>query len=260
VVPLPYPPLDLANRVGSLADAPDPWAAYDDLGLRSRREIERLLPAGWDWRGKRVLDFGCGAGRTLRQFAPEAHIARFVGCDIDTRSIDWLQANLVPLFTAFVNDQHPPLREPDQSFDLIYAVSVFSHLTDGWGAWLLELRRVLADDGLLVATFMGEGQAKWLTGEPWDEAGTGMEVFGADNAWDDGGPMVLHSPWWIREHWGRAFQIVELVPYGFGVDPDPGAPPLGQGMVLMRKRPGALTTADLERDDPPVRRLARSST
>lgn len=246
--PLPYPPLDLANRVGSLAAAPDPWVAYDDLGRRSRLEIERLLPADWDWTGKRVLDFGCGAGRTLRQFVPEADAARFSGCDIDQNSIAWLDANLSPPFTAFVNGERPPLPQPGGSFDLIYAVSVFTHLTSEWSSWLLELRRVLADDGLLLVTFMGEGQAHWLTGEAWDDGRTGMMVLGEHKSWDEGGPMVLHSPWWIREHWGRAFDIVELVPFGFGVDPG-DEPPLGQGMVLMRKRPGAPTTAELERID-----------
>jgi SAM-dependent methyltransferase len=247
VAPLPYPPLHLANRVGSLAGTPDPWLAYEDLGRRSRREIEGRLPAGWAWRGKRVLDFGCGAGRTLRQFAHEAGAGHFWGCDIDEASIAWLDTHLSPPFAVFVNGQQPPLPRDDASFDLIYAVSVFSHMARGWSAWLLELRRVLTDDGLLVVTFMGEGQARWLTGKAWDEKRTGMAVYGADNPLDDGGPMVLHSPWWIREHWGRAFEILELVPYGFGVDPDDG-PPLGQGTVLMRKRPGELTAADLERD------------
>jgi SAM-dependent methyltransferase len=254
--PLPYPPLELANRVGSLAGTPDPWLAYDDLGRRSRREIERLLPEDWTWRGKRVLDFGCGAGRTLRQFAHEADTADFWGSDIDAPSIEWLERHLSPPFTVFVNGERPPLPHDDGRFDLIYAVSVFSHLTSGWSAWLLELRRVLSDDGLLLATFMGEGQARWLTGEPWDEAHTGMAVFAEHQSWEDGGPMVLHSPWWIREHWGRPFEILELVPYGFGVDPG-DEPPVGQGTVLMRKRPGELTTDDLERDDSAARRLTR---
>ncbi len=45
----------------------------------------------------------------------------------------------------------------DGSFDLIWAVSVFTHLAETWSAWLLELHRVLKPGGILLATFMGEG-------------------------------------------------------------------------------------------------------
>ena len=27
------------------------------------------------------------------------------------------------------------------------------------------------------------------------------------NPLDSGGPFVFHSEWWLREHWGRAFEI-----------------------------------------------------
>ncbi len=48
----------------------------------------------WAWSGKRVLDFGCGAGRTLRHFVEEAQVAEFSGCDIHGGSVDWINANL----------------------------------------------------------------------------------------------------------------------------------------------------------------------
>jgi hypothetical protein len=59
-------------------------------------------------------------------------------------------------------------------------------------------------------------------------------------SWDVGGPMVLHSPWWIREHWGRAFDILELRP----------AMDWGEGAVLMRRRDVNPTPEVLERIDP----------
>ena len=49
-----------------------------------------------------------------------------------------------------------------------------------------------------------------------------------------GGPLVLHSPWWIRGHWGRAFDIVELHP-----DRLPARPPIarvGHGVVVAKPR------------------------
>ena len=28
--------------------------------------------------------------------------------------------------------------------------------------------------------------------------------------WDGGGPAVLISEWWLREHWGRVFEVVNI--------------------------------------------------
>ncbi len=143
----------------------------------------------------------------------------------------------------FQNGEKPPLDRPDGYFDLIWCVSVFTHLTDTWSAWLLELRRVLAPGGLLVITYMGEGMSELITGESWDERNIGMNVRRIGQSWELGGPMVLHSPWWIREHWGRAFEIVEVRPYGFAMDP-----PSGQGTVVLRKN-------DVEVDIPAIERI-----
>jgi SAM-dependent methyltransferase len=247
VTTAPYPPLALANRVGCLDAASDPWRFYDALGTQTRESILAALPADWKLEGARVLDFGCGAGRTLRHFLSEAETARFSGCDIDTESIDWLQTHLSPPLNAFVNAVDPPLPCPDGAFDLVYAISVFTHLSDNWSQWLLELRRVLADDGLLFVTFIGEGAAHTIDGQPWDADRIGMNVtrYGAD--WALGGPMVLHSPWWIEAHWGRAFDILDLRPAGF---PDARAPADGHGTVLMRKRSDPCTPEELQAPEP----------
>jgi SAM-dependent methyltransferase len=242
---IPFPPLEMANRVGSLAGSPDPYAYYDELGRRAREDIVRVLPKGWSFEGKRVLDFGAGAGRTLRQFAPEAERGEFWGCDIHAGSVEWMTENLTPPFHVFQNGDHPPLDRPDGFFDLIWCVSVFTHLPDTWSAWLLELRRVLASDGILIVTFMGRGMSEAIAGEPWDEERIGMNVLRRGQSWDLGGPMVLHSPWWIREHWGRAFDVLEIREDGFAVDP-----PIGQGEAVLRSNGAPVSTEDLEWVDP----------
>jgi SAM-dependent methyltransferase len=241
----PYPPLPLANRVGSLEQAPEPLAYYDEIGQQTRSEIISRLPSDWTFAGKRILDFGCGAGRTLRHFAGEAADAEICGCDLDRPSIDWLSENLCPPFHVFLNNADPPLDQPDASFDLIWGISVFTHLTDNWSEWLVELHRVLRTNGLLYLTFMGRGMSEIVAGEPWDEANTGMNVLKYGQSWDLGGPMVMHSPWWIEEHWGRGFEIVSLSEDGFACPPS-----TGHGSVLMRKRDVAVTPETFARVDP----------
>lgn len=242
------------NRVGSVADASDPQLRYVQIGEAIRSSLDRVLPADWEWEGKSVLDFGCGAGRTLRHFAAEAQVGEFWGCDIDAASIAWLQENFDPPFRAVPSGTLPPLPFDDSSFDLVYCVSVFSHLADEWAAWLLELRRVLHDDGLLIATFMGEGMSESIAGEPWDENRIGMNTLRYGQPWDLGGPMVLHSPWWLRAHWGRLFGIHRIEPYGFAIE-GPTSTAYGQGVVVMTplRSPTARSVDDLvvpEPDEP----------
>jgi SAM-dependent methyltransferase len=241
----PFPPLALANRVGSLEEAKDPYAYYEDLGQRARAHILQALPTDWALQGKRILDFGCGAGRTLRHFLDEAETGEVWGCDIDVESIEWLDKNLSPPLRVFHNGPDPPLPQPDGYFDLIWAVSVFTHLVETWSDWLLELRRVLRPDGLLVATFMGEGMSELIAGETWDEERVGMNVLRYGQSWDLGGPMVLHSPWWIREHWGRGFEVLDVVPQGFATGSS-----IGQGIAVLRRSAGELSRDDLERVEP----------
>lgn len=242
-VPLP-PPL-LADRVlGEDRSAPDydPVGLFDTHGAEAKRTLLDLLGSDFSFEGRRFLDFGCGAGKLLRHLLPEAETAEIYGCDIDDASISWLQRHLSPPLHVFVNGVAPPLPLPDTHFDVIYASSVLTHLTDHWSAWLIELHRLLKDDGLIIASFIGESMSEAVAGEPWSDDEIGMTVFdyGTDFAEGRQGPMVLHSEWWIREHWGRIFDIESLIA---GV---PGE----QGIVTLRKKAVTLRPAELERADP----------
>jgi SAM-dependent methyltransferase len=242
----PFPPLDLLQRTGHV-DPSDPERDYDLWGKGIRSIIEGLLPADWLWKGRRVLDFGCGAGRVLRQFGPESQIAEFWGCDIDAPSIDWISANLTPPFQAVQCKEEPGLIFPDEYFSLVYAVSVFTHLTEHANSWLLELRRILADEGLLMLSFLGEGMIQRTIGEPWDESRIGFNALMHGNPWIKGGPTTFISPWWIRARWGRAFDVIELRPY---TALDAEGKPDGHGLALLRKRPGMVSIEDINRLEP----------
>jgi hypothetical protein len=54
---------------------------------------------------------------------------------------------------------------------------------------------------------------------------------------------VLHSEWWVRAHWGRAFDVLAI---------EDGLPneEWVHSWALLRPRPGALGTTDLERPEP----------
>jgi SAM-dependent methyltransferase len=237
----PYPPQQLASRVFRVDEWGDPLSAFEEIGAQTKRALVDLLPPDWSFDGKRMLDFGCGIGRTLRHFLPEAETAEFWGADIDAPSIDWLQANLCPPLHAWRCATAPPLGLEPGSFDLAWAVSVFTHLTINSIPWMQELHRMLKPDGLLIATYMGRWNSQFAIGEPWDEDRIGMRVVAQNPNWDTGGPAVFMSDWWVRAHWGRGFEILKIAPQIHNMS-----------WALMRKRDVELTTEELERpsDDP----------
>jgi SAM-dependent methyltransferase len=238
----PYPPLALASRVCSLEDWAEPFTAYERLGAEAKAELLAMLPAEWSVEQKRVLDFGCGAGRTLRHFLREADrgTSEVWGTDIDEASISWLEEHLSPPLKVMQNGVNPPLGLEYGTFDLAWALSVFTHLTDNSLPWLAELHKLLRPGGLLVASYMGRLNSEVFTREPWDEDRIGMNVLRRDQEWKRGGPMVFMSDWWIRAHWGRAFEILNEVPVH------------GQTWLLLRKRDVEITATELGEpaDDP----------
>ncbi len=237
----PLPPRPLAIRAG-VPDPADVIASYRAVGRDSRASILELLGPSWTFAGKRVLDFGCGSGKVMRHFLPEAAGCELWGCDIDERSIDWINAELSPPLHAFANREVPPLDQPSDSFDLVWSVSVFTHLTDHWAGWLSELHRVLRPGGLAIVSFLGGAMYEVWNEEEWQPDRIGMTVLNHGQDWELGGPTVFHSPWWLREHWGRAFEIVQM---------REGTAPREHGLMLLRRRSDVEVTPQfLERIDP----------
>jgi 2-polyprenyl-3-methyl-5-hydroxy-6-metoxy-1,4-benzoquinol methylase len=149
---LPLPPRRLMVRVAGTPDA--------DWFLRSGQVSAEIVREAATRHGRpleevgSLLDFGCGCGRVTRwwrELDAEVHAS-----DADARAIEWCRANL--RFGRFaVNDLAPPLGYSDASFDLVYALSVLTHLTEELQRpWMEELRRVLRPGGLLVLSTHGE--------------------------------------------------------------------------------------------------------
>ncbi len=243
----PVPPRQLIERTGPRRPEESDERfreRYERGGRAIKAGIIQALPDDYSFDGRRVLDFGCGAGRVLRQFLPEAASGEFWGCDLHPPAIAWLDEHLSPPLRFYANDEIP-MPHPEGYFDLVYAISVFTHITHEWSAWLLELHRILKPDGILLATILGPELWGRSLGRPPDEYELGMCVQRLWQKLDDtSGPRVIHSPWWLRSHWGRAFEILSLRSSGFA-----GGQP-GHGFVLGRKKDVSLTRDDLERPEP----------
>lgn len=101
---------------------------------------------------KKVLDFGVGFGRILRFFLREVDKSNLFGTDINEDFISWLQ-NKANFANFLTNNEHPPIDFPKEYFDLIFAFSVFSHLSERSGKeWLSELNRITRKGALVILT------------------------------------------------------------------------------------------------------------
>ena len=118
----------------------------------------RKLRAGYQRHAARplseasVLDFGCGWGRLTRYLARDVAPGRLYGCDPVQGILDVGRADGVPAVLA-VSDFLPETLPFDERFDLGFAFSVFTHLSEEAHRHSLRaLHRSLRPDGILVVT------------------------------------------------------------------------------------------------------------
>jgi hypothetical protein len=102
-----------------------------------------------------ILDLGAGWGRIARFFLRDTKPQRIVVVDCMSEAIRWLHATRNPC-RIIANEAMPPIAGLDTSFDLIYAFSVFSHLSEpALHAWITYLFEALRAPGYLVFTTRG---------------------------------------------------------------------------------------------------------
>jgi SAM-dependent methyltransferase len=150
------------------------------------------------------------------------------GCDVDARAIEWCRANL-PFARVTASAARPPLPYADASFDLIYSISVFSHLEErNHLEWLAELRRICAPGGLVIVTTHGRRAAERVLADPPRLQQIGVEAGGLDVLRDAFPPdgyvffkqvherldsglygVTFIGPEYVRRAWTPYFELVD---------------------------------------------------
>ncbi len=141
LIPFPDEPTQrLTNSAAGEDTARDAIEILDKI-LRLARE-ETPLGAR-----SRVLDFGCGWGRLTRLLLRDIDADGIFGVDVDQRLIQ--SANtLLPYIDHRTIESMQPLPFEDASFDLVFANSVFSHLSRASHEYAVsEIARVLVPGG-----------------------------------------------------------------------------------------------------------------
>jgi SAM-dependent methyltransferase len=99
-----------------------------------------------------VMEFGSGWGRIIRCFSRDMDRQNLQGIDCMPAAIDICKTTN-PYAQFRLVDPFPPTTLANDSFDVVYAYSVFSHLSEeAHMRWLEEFKRLLRPGGLLIAT------------------------------------------------------------------------------------------------------------
>jgi SAM-dependent methyltransferase len=215
----PLPPAHLMVRAAGTADT--------DWFLRSGRAAFDVIAAHVPLEQiGAVLDFGCGCGRVTRHW--QAHGASVSGSDLNPEAIEWCSYNL-PFASFLRNGLAPPLGVDDSTFDLVYALSVFTHFSpDLQIAWRNELRRVLRPGGYLLLTTHGRSYLHVLDADEREQFERGELVV----RWGDHAGSNLcsshHPEEYLRRLFADGFAFLVFAPEGARGNPT-------QDLVLLRK-------------------------
>jgi SAM-dependent methyltransferase len=162
-----------------------------------------------------VLDFGCGWGRLTRFLARDVEPSNLYGCDPVEHILDVCRETRVP--GTFARSDFVPERLPfDGPFDLAFAFSVFTHLSERAHERSLQaLHAALGPGGILVVTIRPPAYLG-LTPRP----GEALYVFRPHPAepshfqYDGSGDMhygetVVTLPY-VRERWSPMFELRDV--------------------------------------------------
>jgi SAM-dependent methyltransferase len=175
-----------------------------------------------------VLDFGCGWGRLTRYLARDVSPGRLYGCDPAEGILDVCRCSRVPA-TLARSDFRPRELPFDRRFDLVFAFSVFTHLSEAEHERCLQvLHAALQPRGLLIVTIRPPSYLQSCAamhplrdGLGYDEtalmtprylfvphAAVAVHPQYGGEAEMDYGETVITMPY-VRERWADRFELLE---------------------------------------------------
>lgn len=188
-----------------------------------------------------VLDFGCGSARLTRFLVDHAQEHEVWGTDINAASIAWCEANLSPPLRFVPCSTLPHLPFEDHRFGLVYAGSVFTHVSELTKTWLMELRRITRPGGVLYVTVQDQayvraaaalGSGHWSSAMVADHAAV-LDRLGADVSMVSVGrsskdAMVYVDRDYLVRSWSEVLEVVDVVEGAYDI----------QTAIVLRKPAG----------------------
>jgi SAM-dependent methyltransferase len=110
--------------------APD-WNFYKISGQKTAIALSEIAKHHMNNnRITNILEWGCGPARVTRHIHNAfGYETKVYGSDYNSESIKWCGKN-IPDITFVLNNLLPPLPFDSSAFDFVYAISVFTHLSE----------------------------------------------------------------------------------------------------------------------------------
>ncbi len=171
-----------------------------------------------------ILDFACGPGRVAVELKKCLPSARLFGSDIDREAIAWAQAHLTDIGNFVTNEPVPPTGYAADTFDVIYSISLFTHLDEAsQNLWLAELARILKPGGTLLTTIHGSFARTSCTTDELTELDARGIAFRVDRKGRfklDGLPdfyqTTFHTRAYVAKTWVLFFDVADYIEGGVG--------------------------------------------
>ncbi len=174
-----------------------------------------------------ILDFGCGCGRIMRHWKSLQEVELY-GTDYNLRLINWCRVEL-PFAHFQTNELCGRLDYADNKFGFIYALSVFTHLTEEQQFfWIGELFRILRPGGYLLITVHGEHYLNILPPQEQEQFRLGRLVILGEEYAGTNMCAAFHPEQYVREKLARGWNVVDFIPEGARGNPS-------QDLFLLRK-------------------------
>lgn len=205
---LPIPPPSLVYDV---------FERYDIEGFFTRGSLwaecirEILIRNGFNiGEFDSILDFGCGCGRVLRQWRSLVGPTLY-GSDCNPRLVKWCQESL-PFAKVSRNDSDSNLGYEDAAFDFVYAISVFTHLSESAQRfWFEEIARVLRPGGCLLVSVYGPSWIDRLAPAERRRFESGQLVVHNGRYSGKNVCEAFHPELYIRNQLARRYSVIDFV-------------------------------------------------
>jgi SAM-dependent methyltransferase len=180
----------------------------------------------------RFLDFGCGWGNVARYFLKDLPSEQIFGCDPHAEIIE-LASRLIP-YVTFERSEILPKRLPfDGSFDIVIAISIWTHLTEKASEACLDaIHQSLRPGGLFLLTIRPPVPELYPEGNVDDVKRVIAEhgfcchanAYAVDGESTYGWTVITMK--YIRSHWTDRFEILDTTLF---------SPTPGQLLVTLRR-------------------------
>lgn len=223
----------LAESIKTRSSIKDPTSvAFEITGNKAAEIITNELEAGCGSlnRNLHILDFGSGSGRVSIPLIKKNPSLELHCTDVDAEAIEYLSLCLPTHCKAAQANYLPPLSYPDEYFDAVFSISVWSHFPADLGfEWLKEMHRICKKGALLLISKAGynvidhwkKNEKQWenITAEHLDKEKFIYKEFfhihtneihypgiSSKGSW---GNTLIHDNY-ISEEWGQLFSIEEI--------------------------------------------------